>query len=970
MKFSDIKDESIRNLLRGAVSAKSEADAKKTLQHLRRDARPADALAAFRILRDSPLGQHLASGPTFPRSFDHVASIPVYEDTTLSIELMALKTKIENAEVELTTFVNKIGDLNRAVSTADPSKIASILTEIEQAYGASLFMMQKALSFKYSTISSPVLEAAIQATVKPFLKPKRQLLAVAFEDSIDRDKERLRSRRYFLGLATQGKIHGRNRPIICDMFSPLGSYEVTDSDLLQAYSRWSAIDAVFALWSTYSRARYEGANETSKLIQAAIPPEIFQALVALSHSLSVADLGSLLNDEAPCFSERSLFFHAAAWQEIDEVRHYRYDVENSIGSRLDGIFPVPFKAARRFSEPYQKIESLLPEGEFGLNVEAINPKTCGNFLRTIALIASVEESGELETQGTDLRILLDNTVDVAELLSSDEIQTFLPHRPDDRLYEYLRTVLLNEADPNTVTEHAFRRALQKIIIGDFDGNIVSFAMHLDSEVKHVANHFYYRCTDIFLTELYSLFTEADQIIDAHANLLDWFGTTRKDHEAVDRAKSHRLNLRLRRVRGAIDETRLYVDPLRFVQWMSDEVGSDLRGLVNVADDIVADQSKSFDLSDPLIAIQNPRLKLLSVLDQCYREFCTNKFNGIDSYIGRRIRHGSIHGQLFLEVREDFERASQEFAKIRPAFAADLRRWLSDFDVEVQSCATDLLHMQSDEKPDGWLRPTLLEKDKNDVALAMIKHTASALRDSATVNDVIGLIQEYCWLAVEVDLKRARDSLEKLRRKFLLGVNYCVSDGDATANQRLTECVRRLNAAVQHRFEVVHSWLTRPAAISPSASVTLLFEAVLDEISQRHPDYDPALDFENGNDLDLIGHRFHFFYDALSILVDNAAKHGRKDGLLGRKICVRENGDKRVLEVTVVSEVMEENAPCSITNIENAMHGEIGDAMTREGLSGLRKIRGLVTDVAEIESFRHAFEGTQVRFTITMVYPKS
>ena len=89
----------------------------------------------------------------------------------------------------------------------------------------------------------------------------------------------------------------------------------------------------------------------------------------------------------------------------------------------------------------------------------------------------------------------------------------------------------------------------------------------------------------------------------------------------------------------------------------------------------------------------------------------------------------------------------------------------------------------------------------------------------------------------------------------------------------------LNSSVQYRFDGVRSWFTRPTNISPSASVALLCRAVLNEIKTRYPDFEPSIEISGADEVELIGHRFHYFYDAIYVLIDNAAKHGVRNGRL-------------------------------------------------------------------------------------------
>ena len=198
-------------------------------------------------------------------------------------------------------------------------------------------------------------------------------------------------------------------------------------------------------------------------------------------------------------------------------------------------------------------------------------------------------------------------------------------------------------------------------------------------------------------------------MEAQAAILEWRGSKKNDQDAANRAKSHRLNLRLRKVRGAIDETRIYVDPLRFLEWMHERHGAELRSLASLVDEILSDPDRSISLNDAVRVAVQPRLRLLDVLNACYEEFCTNKIYGVTSFIGRRIRHGTLHGHLVLEFHPEVQRAIHDFKESAPRFAHFLENWLTQFDAAVKAMATDRIHAKAQGKKLG--RPSRLTQEE-------------------------------------------------------------------------------------------------------------------------------------------------------------------------------------------------------------------------------------------------------------------
>jgi hypothetical protein len=939
------------------------------LESLRKECTVSDAGAVFKFLQESRLARNIPKPVAFPASASEVDPLPLYRGTRLEIELVDQALRIGREIDKIVNAIHLVARLNACILARDLKGIDAAFDEYREHFGLSLLIANKAISLRHSSVPLLLRRSAYGEVTEPFSTPLRQVLTVAFEDSVDDERDYTRVRRTFLNFILKDQVDEADGVVLADMFSPLGEYHYDLALRAQAYSRWSLIDGVACLMRLRQLASFEGRENEAALIEAAIPAPVRQAWEDCFTALDPRDLQELVGIDDQFF-DRRLFAHLPAWSEYPDLYDYRLRMERAIGERLDGRFPVKRRNASSIATPRSDVRELLSNGKQLVQTRAIDSATSGAFNRTIALIASLEAGSLTGVDGESLSLLLDQTIDVSGMLSRDELLAFLPRRPADKIYEFFRTALLNELEDSKVSNHAVRRALQQLVQDRFGDSIVAFLEHIDTSNGHVAAHLYHLCTEAFLTELYDLFAESDDVTEAQASILEWRGKNRGDEDAAIRARSHRLNLKLRKVRGAIDETRIYVDPLRFLEWIYDTKITDMRALSPFALEIFLSTDTSMTLTESVRKAVDPRLRLLTLLDDCYHEFCANKIFGVTSFIGRRIRHGALHGHLVLEFAPKVQSAIADLRATAPKVSAFLNEWLARFDAAVLRLASDQLLVKSKDKPRGVIYPTLDETDKANATSRMLKDVARSMFESAELTQSMALICDYCWTVFEVDLKRARAAVEDIRRDFTIHIDeHCC--GNVEVDRVVSDQIRQLNSEYQHRFDQVTSWLTRPTSVSPSASIGSLFQVVFDESKLRYPDFNPKLETLGEQDLDLIGHRFHHFYDALVILIDNAAKHGDRSGKLLFDVETFGDDDKFInLRMAVTSDLPRKDRNAAIARIDDAMRAEIGDAMVDNRQSGIRKLRSLVDHLDELVAFRCEHGEATVTFTLDLRYPRS
>lgn len=962
-----IKNKAVRNILRGILAAEKSSISRQAMIRLKNQASNSDLELAFQFLISNPSARHVPLAPIFPANIEDSATAPYLGDNRLDAELAVQKARFDSSEQELLRAISSIKHINEAVFERDSARVSELIQKHTDDFGLSLFMMRKALSLRHTEFGQSA-DLGLHSAIDPFLSKRRHLIAVAFEDSIDEQLSYIRVRRTFLSHIKNGRISRAISPVLQDFMSPF-SWQVDQSpNPLEAYSRWGVLDSLEFL------TRY--LNEKSSRFDEVLAAKIRNAISsAVQHQwedafskYGIKDVVDLLKGDQ-AFGEYRLFRHSLAWSEFKCVLDYRHQIETSFGNRLSGLFQNRDTDRLIIDPNITEASQLLSSEQFSkLPVLPINLKTCGTFHRSLALIGTlnVNDSSLRVDNGQDLMKLLDQTMDISLLLSGPELSKFLPSRSDDRLYEYLRTALRYDAEENRVSDHAYRRATQDIVSQEYDSDIVEFARYLDGDAPNVAEHFFATCNEYFLTELYLLFEDSNAVIDAQANLLEWYGESREDEDAALRAKSHRLNLRLRKVRGSIDDTRIYVDQLKFQYWAMDEIAAQLRELTSFGDVLIDSEDSFPNLNDPIGAVENPRVKLFQMLDIAYREFCTNEFYGVDSYIGRRIRHGTLHGVLVAELKEPVDAIVEQFAYTAPEFSSFVEHWYARVESVVKTYGFELLRVRSSERKQGLIVPTVGDSDKRSIALNMLNSVASTLASDRSIGVAISYIYDFCWLLLEIDLKRLRAAALASQHELVIRSNQHISGTGSELDGQILDASRHLNTELQQRFEHLIGWLTRPSNVSPSATLSLLFQAVILEVQGRYQGSLPKCIEVGETGIDMFGHRFHAFYDVLFVLVDNAVRHGNRAGEL--RFEVRSSTATQAISkitMSITSGFKPGNEIASREAITKAMNSNIGSAMLEDRNSGLRKIRVLVEEVDELSDFEVNFSTSAVSFSVVM-----
>ncbi|MER8906648.1 hypothetical protein NKH99_03055 [Mesorhizobium sp. M0854] len=696
-----------------------------------------------------------------------------------------------------------------------------------------------------------------------------------------------------------------------------------------------------------------------------LPEELSEAYGAVRTS-GMFDALNLTPTSGP-LAAQDLFCLTNAWLSDERLASFYVPIERYAGPRFDNLFGVerPFfenaehnplalsVMTQQDVHPQQTVSgaAILPDDE---------------FQRTLRLVHLIEHGYSLgDCDGVMLMALMNATQNVPQLLSSTELDGALPPNPDDKLYELVRTTLMFEAAPKISTEFNMRSATERLVIDDYGGDILSLLTFIYDKSPNVAQFYMAIWNESFLIQCYKLYKSAFEVNDAFRSILDWYGHQIRSKVFLERARSLALENKLALIRHDIDSQRLYVDPIRFKQWMFEKLAGPLREIdLSAVDQGIPTQEIKID--DQIEVLIDPSLQVASIIDAAFNEFCCNKAYGVDSYIGRRIRHGTFHGTLIKSASDLVEELLKQCGSDRANYEYGLRAWLTGFDEEVKQFPRERLQVRSERKPKGLLVPHVRISEYNLLEFS-VRQVCESLLNRASIPEAIDIISQSCWLLLRPNLTEIQRELERWRgEKLLLKKEDLRRTPEfGTDDDQARAIVRRVNEKVTETLQQISAWFAAPKETSPSATLQELFQVVRMEVAEQVAGFAPEVSEPEESRTRIVGHRYQYVYDALYILVHNAARHGQKGGTLDLGVNEKVDGPVTTIHVTVASRFEAGRESDSQARIEHEMTAPMDDALVTEGSTGIRKLRVLASSKTDISDIAVSFLPTGVAFTFRL-----
>ena len=418
-------------------------------------------------------------------------------------------------------------------------------------------------------------------------------------------------------------------------------------------------------------------------------------------------------------------------------------------------------------------------------------------------------------------------------------------------------------------------------------------------------------------------------------------------------------------RGTIDATRVFVSESELIQKAALDYRltyEHYRGLIAERPFSEVDLEKLMRVSSAELDadISDSQRLLYEIITGVLDLFLNDPSAGLDSVIGRRIRHGEITGALrgtldhvgMISHRpkagapyEVSKRLADELSayplKQRTAVSAALSKFSTAIDNLCQVLCDEVFQCQR-QNPTSRLRPAFA-LEVNARSLAGLLHLAS---QDQPFEEFVRVCFVMFWVGIYANIERERAGISAYVKKSLK--DACTKlqtelKGLNLPDRVLIDRAQLATDKVLTKGETVLSWLAVPKADETSAYLRVSHVAYATEMHVRgqHSDFEPTVTVNAPAEALSLDNAM-LLHDALYILFDNTATHSN---VPRPEIGVAISGDGSSLSVsftcTIASEVLAELEAGRLAGVQSeiAARGAASVAKQNKG-SGLGKLSSL------------------------------
>lgn len=627
---------------------------------------------------------------------------------------------------------------------------------------------------------------------------------------------------------------------------------------------------------------------------------------------------------------------------------------NTDEEKLPNRTPEESRLSNEYFSNINNLKDLSYNKNWGINLNKFNPKSTCFLENTCALIYLIEKfDGNIEGEADSFVELMSYTSQIGHICSSHYL-TKLVRIQSNMEMALVAACLMSIKDRRKKSDHALRSIIQKYTISNFDSSLTKLIEHLYKISPSVTEHLVLICDETFISQLFHLIDKPNSAIEARAEMLEWYSKITGDEEFSRRSKNLKIDVQISKEKGTIDDSRIYVDPLKFTQWINDNVLNEITILLDneaITTELFT-STINWDSANSGLKFSD---QIATYLLRCYKEFCENEIFGIASYIGRRIRHGTFVGTGLKDIKDFYEKEIYSDLFSNKEFHDEFDHWVQAYNKMLTHIKEENLHINTKKKPDGFISSRLNTASKKKIADNLYLEIYNAFLKTDSRSRIPYLITEYCWRIIEGDLELIRRSLMEKKSK-----HACFKAKNTTHkkldHKLLKSFEQEINLITTDKFRTISSWFSKPSFASPSTELGLLFNAVVSEVKGLIPNYIPIV-VNDTSPITLNGGQYFAIYDSLFILIHNAAVHGNSTGLLEFNMTYNEK--QKFIDISLTSEISKSSNYNRIKEkIEKKLSDDYKGAHTFEDGSGIKKLRQMKND-KYIDRLSYSFKENKV-----------
>jgi hypothetical protein len=942
LPINEVKSVKVQRHLRGLLDKSIKAaPGTKLLNRIFQEIPVGDVKNVIHLLYSDRIFSHLElSAKPSPKDIfkDPIESV---QFPNPEITLMVLKVRLEMLHDEVVNALLALANLNKLISEMDPEKIITEVRNIRDNYGDSFLLFRKLIAAQSLMSSFGIDTTSLQSEIDEYCSDPRNPSAILTADTMGWQYE-LFSLRKILIPSTSIKSSDPQWMRVTDwLIYPIRQSQANFYSALHTHWQISFIDAFYLIMTHLSGGRFISEVNIPNLdLTASLQAAWFE------FENSSSFLEDVLRNEydsydflvfrcAPAFLENKIAFKIRS---LGDLVFQRVEGNRISSPSINQLATETFSTFTNYA--------ILASDDLSVKLSGSTVELGGGvFLRTIAFLHLVSKGVKLDTSSPDEVVrLMGRTRDLARLTPKQELRDLLSE--DNPLTTQLVIMLLLMLEkPSTVDSFKFRGLFQKVIIEKFSSNILNFLEYFDAFAAEGTGSILSVLDENTLSQMPKLITRSEDVYKIRADILEWYGLNHGEEAFIERASQLRLDRKLRRIRGQLDDARLSVDSQRFYDWFEDnhiqKIGSGIRKKSIIIPDFTTYKEASVKGVQAVISHRDPGHMLVSEIATVFKMFCIDNNFGVSSYLGRRIRHGTIRGAL-LGALDEFELSRNGRELLKNTVTADTyRRWREDFNRQVDK-AERALYFKTDENPNGIISPEIDSQFKFDALCSAIVALRNQFNEDGHFSVFSSVTENYCWLLLSPELEILQERFSKWRMDWgVLPNEKANADQSNEDVLRYRDLAREVNLRTDQAFRNIIAWFKKPSSLIPEATLSEIIDVAIIEAKEEFQTFKPKISNSQLCQETLTGAVYYHAYDALSIVIKNAAKHGKSTGRLRLSGMVVERGTARILSVSVSSELRSGVDPLIVRNeFELRRKLDPKTADTFQGKSGIRKLQKL------------------------------
>ncbi|RVD17816.1 MAG: hypothetical protein EOS73_09685 [Mesorhizobium sp.] len=942
LALREITDEKTRNLMRGILAQNATIEASSSsINSIRKNCHAEDLANAVTML----LGRNGA----FP--FPNING--KYRDLLLSHKLDPITPEAElifilghvNGWKELSAEILGAISTLRDLASADPVDALGAIRIFAERWGASNYLAKK-VAFVMATSNDRDLSQSLGEIADIVEQEKAPNPYFSALESIDS------SFSYFGGISTRVQVYGKY--VTDDFRQFLALHNIVGSPVshddigpfIRKSHSMSLVDEVVAILQLlHTGERWPWIRDT---INRHLDPDLKKCFIDFCDIPFHAE--ALFAGSSPLDADLTYYRRSLAFLEFRAPALYRGYVDQVVGHRLLGkLLRVDTSFKSRVKSPSRRELTKALHG-FHLADDYKKVQKAGRFLRTISFLVYLENlDGPLRLNHHDIRFILDNTTALDTLMSEIEMERlYLSVDEQSRPLVTVLALALHKARSHSDdVDFKFRLNLSIAIESKFQSSIVVFIEWLLNVTPEVANFLLSVLDRSTLQKMYWIVRSADEADQIRQDILRAVGRKKELIEYFVEADSIEAQRQVSRLRKYFDDSRIFVDGVAMKRWLVENPSSYSQQYIRMIErNVETITAHTISLSkDGLTRIATTEIAssaaydyiLFEVAQIAFQKFCTDVNFGIESYLGRRIRHNTLSGVMRSGVDSIIDKFQFRALQFEKDFMDANARWTAEYRSLIDIVRNDYLQFRSTLKPKGLFSAELkADTEPTRTNIALLRGATWAARSGELLND---LLIRFCWREIDPQLNAAAKFITSnllQRANTLIESNFQGFQGDLYKQYRA-----ELHDAVHERFIRLASWFRQPESGFVTASTKQLGDLIFMEASEESTT--AAIEWKGGDPDALIdGLSVHRMYDCLSVLIRNALGYSREwtpievsvDKQMGNKANIAR------LNVSVTSTLASpEERQAHIERLAACFADEdLSASMVREGYSGIKKLR--------------------------------